>query len=520
MKSNTKKNNSLKIEILKKYLYKFLYIIEFLVAIFCAYSLYQIVLNRNNLHIWSLKYLIIFVPTIIMLIGCIILNYKKNKEKIEKIIISFLIPVGMLYVFFMAPSYVPDEQAHILKSYEISTGELITPIKEDGSSKTKIPKFFVDNMIPNISKYGQFNLASMENTDYNEIVEEENEAQAYPAILYIFSSIGFLIGRLFEINGIFTIYLARLFNFAVFLIMGYYSMKIIPFGKFIIGTILFLPMSFQQGASVSADCILNAVSIMYIAYTLYLINKNDQIKWFEKVIYIAMSIIIGISKIAYVPMIGLSLLFIGAKNITKKQKIIFIITTILITIICSIAWFMFMQRYQNTLSHSQYLQENNVNMSEQIRTIIENPRNIIEIIKNTIKDGAYIVGAIGNQLGWLNIETSNIVIIMFIAILAISSFLTNEKEELRNIEKIWMIFIMFGVYVLVILALYLIWTSVGLDEVLGVQGRYFIPILPLLLLCLCKKDRYIKFKNVNLMLPIILTILNVIAISDIIEFFI
>ena len=137
-----------------------------------------------------------------MLIGCIILNYKKNKEKIEKIIISFLIPVGMLYVFFMAPSYVPDEQAHILKSYEISTGELITPIKEDGSSRTKIPKFFVDNMIPNISKYGQFNLASMENTDYNEIVEEENEAQAYPAILYIFSSIGFLIGRLFEINGI------------------------------------------------------------------------------------------------------------------------------------------------------------------------------------------------------------------------------------------------------------------------------------------------------------------------------
>lgn len=520
MKSNTKKNNSPKIEILKKYLYKFLYIIEFLIAIFSAYSLYQIVLNRNNLHIWSLKYLIIFVPTTIMLVGCIILNYKKNKEKIEKIIISFLIPVGMLYVFFVAPSYVPDEQAHILKSYEVSTGEIITPIKEDGSSRTKIPEFFADNMIPKISKYGQFNLASMESTDYNEIVEEENEAQSYPAILYIFSSIGFLIGRVFEINGIFTIYLARLFNLAVFLIMGYYSMKIIPFGEIIIGIILFLPMSFQQGASISADCILNAISIMYIAYTLYLINKNDKIKWFEKVIYIAMSIIIGISKIAYVPIIGLSLLFIGAKNITKKQKAIFIITTILITLICSITWFVFMQKYQATLSHSRYLQDNNVNMSEQIKSIIDNPRIIIEVIKNSIKNGAYIEGTIGSNLGWLNIETSNIVIIMFIAILAISPFLNESRKELKNIEKIWMLLITFVVYVLVILALYLAWTSVGLDEVLGVQGRYFIPILPLPLLCLCKKDRYIKFKNVNLMLPIILTILNIITISDIIEFFI
>ncbi len=520
MKSNTKKNNSSKIEILKEYFYKFIYIIEFLLAIFSAYSLYQIVLYRNNLGVWPLKYLIIFIPTIIMIVGCIILNYKKNKEVIEKIIISFLIPVGMLYVFFIAPSYVPDEQAHILKSYEISTGKIITPIKEDGTSKTEIPKFFADNMIPVISKYGEFNLASMESTDYNEIVEEENTAKSYPAILYIFSSIGFLIGRIFGINGIFTIYLARLFNLAFLLIMGYYSMKIIPFGKIIIGVILFLPMSLQQGASISADCVLNAVSIMYIAYTLYLINKNNNIKWFEKVIYIAMSIIIGISKIVYIPIIGLSLLFIKKKNITKKQKTAFIIATILIAIICSASWFIFTQRYQSSSSQSGYLQENNVNTAEQIKTIINNPRIIIEVIKNTIKDGAYIEGAIGSQLGWLNIEISNIVIIMFIAILALSPFLSETKEEFKNIEKAWVLIIAFGIYILIILALYLVWTSVGLDKVLGVQGRYLIPILPLPLLCLCQKDRYIKFKNVNLKLSIILTILNIIAISDVIEFFI
>lgn len=520
MDGNIKKNNSSKIEICKKYIYKFLFIIEFLLAIFSVYSLYQIVLSKNNLDIWPLKQLIIFVPTTIMLIGCIIINYRKNKEKIEKIIISFLIPVGMLYVFFMAPSYVPDEQAHILKSYELSTGKIITQIKEDGTSMTEIPKFFVDNMIPKIDKYGQFNLASTQNTDYNETVEAENPAQSYPAILYMFSSIGFFIGRLFGINGIFAIYLARLFNFAVFLIMGYYSMKIIPFGKIIIGIVLFLPMSFQQGASISADCILNAVSIMYIAYTLYLINRTENIRWFEKIIYIIMSIIIGISKIAYIPMLGLSLLFIGAKNITKKKKVIFIVATILITLICSLAWFVFMQQYQPTPSHNQYLQASNVNMSEQLKTIITSPRNVIKAVEESVKEGAYIESAIGSHLGWLNIETSDIVIIMFIAILALSPFLVENKEELKNMEKIWIVFVALAVYLLVILALYLTWTSVGLDKVLGVQGRYFIPILSLPLLCLCKKERYIKFKNINLTLPLILTILNIVTISDIIEFFI
>lgn len=520
MNNNIIKKNKSKIEYCKNIIKKFLFIIEFLVAIFCVYSLYKLVIYKNELNILPLRYLSIFIPTTIILISTIILNYIENKNKIEKIVISFLIPIGMLYVFFMAPSYVPDEQAHITKAYEISEGKLVTPIKEDGSSMSEIPKFFADNMIPKIRTYPEFNAAMDEITNYDVTVEIENSAQGYPAVLYIFSSIGFLIGRVIGINGILAIYLARILNFIAFLVLGYYSMKIIPIGKIIIAIILFLPMSLQQAASISADCILNAVSILYIAYTIYLLKREENISLPEKIIYVIMSIIIGISKIAYIPIVGLSLLFIGTKNTKKTQKWIFIILTILITIILSLSWLVFMRKYQEAPSHTQYLQANNVDMIGQIKHIIKSPKDIIVAITETIKEGAYLDGAIGSYLGWLNIKISNIVIIAFVALLALSPFLEKNEIELNKISKGWITIIAIGTYLLVVIALYLTWTPIGLQKVMGVQGRYFIPILALPLICLCKKDVYIKLKNTNLLLSIIVSILNVIAISNVIQFFI
>ena len=216
-------------EKLMKFINKIIFVIEFIISIFGTYSLYQIVLYKNTANNIPIKHLIIFIISIIVLLGIIIYNYKNNKEKVEKVIISFLIPISMTYVFFMAPGYVPDEPAHIYKSYEISTGKLITEIKEDGSSTNEVPKYLRNNIELSLTTYSQYNMAVSEETDYDDVIEVESPAQAYPPILYAFSALGFLIGRAFKINVILAVYLARIFNLMVFLIIGYYSIKLIPF---------------------------------------------------------------------------------------------------------------------------------------------------------------------------------------------------------------------------------------------------------------------------------------------------
>lgn len=505
----------------KKIFEKINLVIEF-IAVACAmYSVYMIYVFRTYSQIWPLKYILILVPMLLISIGVIIYNCVKHKKEVEKIFVSFLIVSGMMYVFFMAPGYAPDENAHIWKSYEVSTGKLITPINESKQFSTEIPVFFELNRIPYIKSYSQFEEAKNKDTNYEGTKDRESPARTYPATLYIVSSIGFLIGRIFNINGIFAIYLARMLNFIVFLISGYYSIKLLPFGKKILGVIMFFPMTLQQAASVSADSILNSLLFIYIAYTFYLCKMKEKLSVKQKIMYVTTSVLISISKIAYVPLTAISACLILRKQEDKKGKIIFVSITIIVSVIAALGWYKFSSCYPEVKSHKIYIEQNNVNAKEQIKSIIHNPSNFLIALKQAFSEGLYLNTTIGSSLGWLNIGVPSVVLYIFIMLLIVSPFLDENKIELERSEKIWTNLIALGTYMLVILAMYITWTDVGAKVIKGVQGRYFIPVLALPLLTMCGKEKNIaKSKYNNITVAIISVLLNCVAISEVAKFFV
>lgn len=498
---------------------KIAFVLEFILSIFMSYSVYKVVIIKNYLNNWNVKYLLVFGTLLVIIIGIIWYICRKYKDKIEKVFISFLIPIGMLFVFFIAPGYVPDEQAHIWRAYQISTGTFITEKKEDGTSPTIIPEFYQKSIIPYVKSYEQFENKKLEITDYSNLIEVVNPAQTYPSVLYIMSSIAFLLGRIFNVNGIFVIYFAKILNFMIFLIFGYYSIKIIPFGKKILGVILFLPMALQQGASISADCILNSISMFYIAYTLYLCKVKKDFNWKDAIIYIVMSTIIAISKIAYAPIIGLIFMFLTIKKKSLKKRIIFIISVVLVCSICCIGMYVKSKGYETSAGQKVYLEENNVNTSEQINSIISNPVNVIKAMISSVTQTDYIEQAIGSKLGWLNIITPNIVINCFAIMLILAPFLDENKQSLNIKEKIWVIAIFIGTYGVIALGMYLIWTTVASTTISGIQGRYLLPILALPLVAMCGTDRYIKNKYLNIIIPILASGLNIMTIITVVKFF-
>jgi uncharacterized membrane protein len=120
-----------------------------------------------------------------------------------------------------------------------------------------------------------------------------------------------------------------------------------------------------------------------------------------------------------------------------------------------------------------------------ISYFISHPMRLAEVILNTIslKSSVYLDTMIGKYLGWLNINIPSIIIYGFIIILVLSSFKAeNEKDSLDKIGK----YILFTIIILTIsltcISMLLGWTPISLNYIEGVQGRYFIPILPLILL--------------------------------------
>ena len=73
---------------------------------------------------------------------------------------------------------------------------------------------------------------------------------------------------------------------------------------------------------------------------------------------------------------------------------------------------------------------------------------------------------------------------------------------------------------LIVTGLYIEWSKVNDLIVLGVQGRYFLPVTILMLLCLCQKENYIKIKNPNIVMLVCSSLVNLLFIKQIILFFI
>lgn len=110
----------------------------------------------------------------------------------------------------------------------------------------------------------------------------------------------------------------------------------------------------------------------------------------------------------------------------------------------------------------------------------------IKMLANTVQQNTalYLQGLIGGRLGEIivtKIEISWLFVIILLITLLMSC-IANEKEKLQynGISRVWGYLIAAGVAGLIVLAC-VTWTPINYKTVFGIQGRYFLPVLPLVL---------------------------------------
>ena len=494
---------------------------EGIFSLLLAISVFELFTTKFYQGYFSKPYLIFSILLAIIVIEWMVYNTKKSKKKLEKLFLTFMIPIGMFYLVFMLPTYAPDESAHIWRIYDFSEGHIFAQQDEEGNSiGTNVPEELIEAKQETLNSYAKLKEMLARGGNSGETVNVISPAQAYPFVLYLPAAIVFGIVRLCHIPILWGLYLAKLANFVIFLAGGYYAIKKIPFGKYILLACLFLPMVLQQAVSLSADSIINTGLFVYIAYTIALVFQKEKITKRQLFGYSLLILFVSLAKMAYVPMIGLGFMLIFSKQMTKKEKIaIFGVGTLICIILVGVNYI-----YSTTLvnpSAQTYYEAQNVNGTEQIKGVLSNPISFVKVLKNTIDvyGESYLFGMIASPLGWLDIVVSPLITIAFLVLVIFSSMIENNEVAFSRKQKIWNFLIVVGTALLIIGAMYISWTGVGAEVVEGVQGRYFIPLLPLLLLCVSMKQNYIKWNHVHLWLPIVLVLLNGITLNTIFQHF-
>ena len=492
--------------------------IELILSILLSANILNVLYNYKYKGETNFIEIILIIAVAILILTIIIYNIIKNKGKLEIYFLIFMIPIGIMYQIFLMPNYVPDELMHMYKAYDVSQGNIITKIDKDGESKIEVPFILATGFNTEHDNYTDLENTANSKTNYNVVIETYTSAQSYSPILYIFSSLGFFIGRIFNLNIVLAVYLARLFNFIAFLVIGYLIIKLMPFGKLLMLTYLFNPMLIHQAMSISADSITNSSILLFIAYTLNILYKEEKLSKKSKVIYMILAIIVAISKNVYFPIVGLALLLFNKKKIEEKNDKIFIIAVLIIGFVSAVLWYLFGTLYKDVYVD---IMQMGYNPSEQIKSIISNPFNFFIVMIRTIATSFvyYLLTFVGNNMGWLNIVShTKIQFLIYGILIILAPFFEKNEKSFNKWQRVFVIFVTLVIGLMILLGFFINSTPVGESEILGIQGRYFIPIAILPLLCLVVKNKYINIKFVKEMYLSLLCAINLVQILTILEF--
>ncbi|MBR3248597.1 DUF2142 domain-containing protein [Candidatus Saccharibacteria bacterium] len=413
---------------------------------------------------------------------------RKREVPMEKLFLLFAIPLGIAFLVFLPPGESPDEINHFKRAYAITEGYFVSEVYDDfGHAGAELPVGFQDSLVTK-PKQGAYTEVI---TKLSEPVSEEkayaafNNTSLYHWLCYLPQIVGISIGKVFGASLELMAYFAEIVNFVVWLLLIYFSIKLVPKFKTIIMFLALLPITLQEATSLAPDALAIGLGIFLTSYVCYLtyVQKTKLKFWGIALLYV-LAILIGYCKIVYLPLVALYLLIPAERFGSKRAKWIYASLLAVILLVLNLSWL--------SIS-SQFLVEFNpgVDSHEQIVGILQNPFHYLMVLFNSfnVMGEFYFTSLLGINLGAF---TFNLPTIFFLISFALFVILFAQRDEALKVTAFQRV--IFGATFCVILLLtftsiYIQWSPVNLSYVDGVQGRYFLPVLLLVPLAIAACPR-------------------------------
>lgn len=462
-----------------------------------AYS----VIDGNCFHLRNFYWLIVLLILILITMTYLMYIYNVRLYKASFVIIML---IGIIYTLIVPQFSVPDEYTHYLTSYSQSSillGEKAFDERGNVLLYEDSSNALVRASHPTVNEYVK---------EYDGLIGKEKFRINQPYISrapltlgsfgYFPQVLGVSLGRILGLNGIQTGVFGRISALLLFAVLISYSLKIIPkFFEKVLFTISILPMTLQQVCSYNYDSVLFTACFFLFAYLLYLIYEKEKINKLDIALVTLSSIIIATIKFVYLPILGLGLLIPREKFTLKNGKTL----VILMLAVLSLGSYLVVMKCNNLFwnvhesNTSSLINYNTFTISQ----VIQHPIHEIVIIIATFQrfTADYISQMISGPLGWLEMNVPALQLSGFLMMLFYSLFNVEKKSKIDQKVKLCSGLISMMIILIVILALQISWTPDNSMIVVGVQGRYFLPILPMVLLAM-KDVLTIKAQNTNIVL--------------------
>ncbi len=408
--------------------------------------------------------------------------------RIEKVFVFMILCLGVLYNFVLTPYMTPDESYHIDMAYRHSNTLLGIPsagenkcFKREDDTKLE----FTSN--PSLENYKNIYDGLFTMVEDDTLVEAEaTSVTGAPMIIYLPAVLGMSLARLLHLGTVPMLLLGRWFSLLGFAVLSYFAMKKLPFGKSTLFLLAILPMNLQQCTSFSYDAVITGVSFLFISWCLSLTFGEKQLKGTDMLGLGILGIILVYGKSGVYLPLALLIFLIPAKRFGGKRiRNICAAGLFLLPVLC------FLNQNTGTVSTIAMTTEATATVGSSMTSaytigyFLSQPLELVRMLANTLSDKTafYLESLVGQKMGWVEIEISEVISMLFWLLLLLSALKTREEPMyVKSGQKWWIAFTCAACAGIILAGMLLTWTPYGNVSIEGVQGRYFIPFMPALLL--------------------------------------
>jgi uncharacterized membrane protein len=404
---------------------------------------------------------------------------------------NFFLAVALFFgtiLILITPVFMgPDEPAHFYTIARYSNG-YVAPTQEGGKTGIRLQSGAVElrRFEKNPASFRTYEyhkevpkLLSLKLDGFRSSFYTQANFTAYSPIAYAHYIITYTAGALLNINPFILFLLMRLVGLLVYIGLVFLAIKIIPRGKWLYVTLALLPMSLFIAGVIGADGLVIGSTMLLVAMIFNGIVNPKVLNKKYLLCLLGVVLVLGLSKQTFF-LTSLLLFALPAPKAYRKFKWYLALGAIFLIVTgCMFVWYMYAGKYTNISSGYA------VDSSKQLQGVLQNPffyaKTVIRTYITTNATPIYL-GFIG-VLGWLNISLP--IWITWAWLLVLFKSVQGSKRVAKVLLNLlqWFIFIIVPVMLamMLTLGLYLTWTPVGSILVDGLQGRYFIPIIAILL---------------------------------------
>lgn len=266
----------------------------------------------------------------LILIGAGWWLFTGKKCPLHRMVFCFVLALGILFNMVLPPYSAPDEQFHINQSFTLASTiyNPYLPVAQSQIHSSLRRPSDVDVIVQDDEttvftwQHIAKNLLTTNSDPFTHTQDYDEYQVDSSYTMYWISALGVLAGFLLRLGFIPTLFLGRFTNLVFFAFLAAWAVKRTPVAKAVFASVALLPMTLHLAASYSRDSNLLALCLLFAALVLDLaFGPREQIGWKQLILPALAGLLIVPSKIVYFPL-ALLVFLIPAARLGRFSKAI------------------------------------------------------------------------------------------------------------------------------------------------------------------------------------------------------